>query len=251
MRVSILGAQIDAIDHDAFRRRVELFLDGQGSHTIVTPNPEFLVAAQKNQSFRDALNRADLALPDGFGLIVAARILGLPLRERVTGVDAVHTIAEVVAQRGKSMFLLGGEQGVAEKAAQALQKKYPGLKIAGAESGGQMEIGDWKLEIQDIIEQIRATSPDVLLVAFGHVKQELWMRDHLHLFPSVKIAMGVGGTLDYLAGAVSVPPRLIRSLGLEWLWRLMTQPWRAKRIFTATVHFMYLVIKDHFKTRSS
>ncbi len=248
MRVSILGVQIDVIDQDAFRRRAESFFYEQGGHTIVTPNPEFLVAAQRNAEFRSVLNSADLAIPDGTGLLVAARILGLPLKERVTGVEAVNAIANIAAQKGRSLFLLGGGDGVATRAADALQKKYPTLKIAGAESGGRIEMqnvtalggtphdavakcrmsphlaGPRTMRWQNdaVLEKIMQTDPDVLFVAFGQVKQELWIRDHLHLFPSVKIAMGVGGTLDYLAGVVSVPPYFVRAIGCEWLWRLVT-----------------------------
>ncbi|MBI4276312.1 WecB/TagA/CpsF family glycosyltransferase [Candidatus Uhrbacteria bacterium] len=246
MKVSILGVAIDAVTANEVGERVAGFLQKPKLHTIVTPNPEFLVEAQTNESFRSFLNAADLAIPDGIGLRIAAWILGVPLHTRITGVETVDAIAGVAAREGRSIFLLGGGEGIARRAADTLQKKYAGLKIVGADSGGRVALRNDKCRMQneDVLEKIKNAHPDVLLVALGHVKQEFWIRDHLHLFPSVKIAVGVGGTFDYLAGAVPVPPRLIRSIGLEWCWRLITQPWRARRIFTATIYFMYLVLKE-------
>lgn len=240
MSISILGIKLDQLDLKQAKNKVREFVDSNRLNLIVTPNPEFLLAARESQDFKKILNSADLSLPDGTGLVLAAHYLGLPKINRISGCDFVWELASYASQNSWSLYILGGERGVARKAAQSLLVQYPELKINGATSGynkqNQMK-GDQ--ELADLINHAR---PDILLVAFGAPKQELWIarnRDKLH---SVKVAMGVGGAFDYLAGRVRRAPKLIRKLGLEWLFRLIIQPSRIKRIYNAVIKFPIVVI---------
>ncbi len=220
----ILGIKVDNLTMEKALRKVEGFLEDGQQHYIVTPNPEFLVQAQKDQEFKTILNQADLALPDGIGLILAARFLGRPLKQKVAGTDLMEKICRRAAQKKWPVFLMGGQAGVAQKAGENLKKKYQGLEILSA-------------------EDVTFGRPAILFVAFGAPKQEKWIVQNLRKMPSVKLAMGVGGAFDFMAGRVRRAPKLFQRFGLEWLWRLFCQPWRIKRIFKAVVVFPWLVIK--------
>ncbi|MFH1597722.1 MAG: WecB/TagA/CpsF family glycosyltransferase [Patescibacteria group bacterium] len=243
MKVEILGVKIDKITNEEVLEKIQGYLDSDKSHFIVTPNPEFLVAAHHDKDFKGILNQADLAVPDGFGLKLAARYLGNPLKQRITGTDLTYQLAEICQKKHKSIYLLGALPGVAEQAAQKILELYPDIKIAGFESGYRTRF-HFKLPDFILLAKINRVKPDVLLVAFGASKQEKWINNHLANMPSLKIAMGVGGAFDFISGNVKRSPKLMRSLGLEWFWRLIVQPWRLDRIRTATWRFSRLVIKS-------
>lgn len=218
----ILGVKVDAHTRHEALERVDTLMHSSGQHLITTPNPEIVVAAQQDAEFCKILNQAALALPDGVGLMFAAWLLNHPFQERIAGSDFVWDLARLAAKRGYTIQLMGGKVGVAQEAAKRLKIKVERLKIVEA-------------------------NPDILLVALGHGKQEKWIVEHLQELPSVKIAMGVGGALDFIAGHVTRAPRLLRLLGLEWLWRLVRQPWRAPRIWRAVVVFSWLVLRAKFR----
>lgn len=241
----ILGVKVDNVTRASALAKVEDLLDSGRQHLITTPNPEFIVAAQTDVKFREIINGSALALPDGVGLIFAARILGVPLQERIAGSDFVWDIARLAAKRGYSMYLLGAGEGIARAAAEKLKAQNPNLKIVGA-AAGPSQLNTTKLSF---VGEIREAAPDILLVAMGHGKQEKWIVAHLHELPSVKIAMGVGGAFDFIAGRVKRAPRLLRVLGLEWLWRLVRQPRRLPRIFRAVVVFPWLVFLEKLSRR--
>nr|WP_255603314.1 WecB/TagA/CpsF family glycosyltransferase [Oscillochloris sp. ZM17-4] len=207
-----------------------------GPHQLVTVNPEFVIEAQANPTFRAALADADIATADGFGLILAARYLGMPLRGRVTGVELTRQLAGLCADRGYRMFLLGAAPGVAAEAAAALQAMYPGLIIAGTFAGSPQERHEPFLR-----QLIAAARPDVLLVAYGHPQQDLWIARNQPAL-QVPLAIGVGGTFDYLSGRVPRAPAPIRRIGLEWAYRLARQPSRWRRIMNAVPRFAWRVI---------
>jgi N-acetylglucosaminyldiphosphoundecaprenol N-acetyl-beta-D-mannosaminyltransferase len=240
MKVNILGVLIDNLKKSEVLRTVEQFLSDVRQHYIVTANPEMIVAAQKDEKFLEILNKADLSVPDGFGLILAARYLRRPLPERITGVDLMLDICQIAEQKNYSVYLFGGKEGVAQKAADSLQKKFSQLKIAGTENGGI--ISDQQSTADN--QQINSAKPDILFVALGAGKQEKWIAKNLQNLPSIKIAMGVGGAFDFISEKVKRAPRWIRKIGFEWLWRFFMQPWRFKRIFTATIKFSWKVIKN-------
>ncbi|HTK60626.1 MAG TPA: WecB/TagA/CpsF family glycosyltransferase, partial [Candidatus Baltobacteraceae bacterium] len=220
-RLTIAGVPVDPVTMKEARARASGFLGDGRQHFVVTPNPEMAVLADRDPGFRKILEASDLALPDGFGLRLAGLIEGKRIPETVTGAEFTLVLAYLAEQKNCSVYLLGAGRGVAEEAAKNLVLNFPELKIAGAEQGGSIRwiAGKWEEEA-DLASRISAAKPDILFVALGHGKQERWIRDHLPKLPSVKIAMGIGGTLDFLAGRVWRAPVILRRMHLEWLWRL-------------------------------
>src|SRR3989338_11300165 len=243
--IHILGVRIDAEKIDQARQKVREFLHSESQHTIITPNPEILVLAHRNKQFRDVLNRGSLNLCDGKGIELVAR----GKVKRIPGIDFMLDICKIATEEGKSVYLLGsGSREVVERTRSNLTVMYLGLKIVGAQKGPKIgRLKDWKIEENNsLVDDIRSKSPDILFVAFGHGKQELWIDPYLKELPSVKIAMGVGGAFDFISGKIPRAPQWMRAMGLEWLWRLFRQPWRAGRIWNATVKFLFFVFLEKF-----
>ena len=235
--IRILGVRVDDVSEVEALARVEAMIHAGGPHQVCTINPEFVVEAWRNQVFAAVLAGADLCIPDGYGLLLAARYYGVPLRGRVTGVELTWRLAALAAERGYRLFLLGANAGVAPAAAAALVARYPDLVIAGPFAGSPSPRHEPFLR-----QVIGAARPDILLVAYGHPRQDLWIaRNQPYL--GVPVAIGVGGTLDYLSGRVPRAPALMRQLGLEWLYRLARQPRRWRRILDAVPHFAWLVLR--------
>lgn len=199
---------------------------------IVTPNPELLVIASKDREYKSILNSAKLALPDGIGVMYGAWFVGKPLKQRIAGVDLVKSVCNYISKQPITVAFLGAGPNIAVKASDCLQKMYPGLKVVYAQSEWSKELNDKKV--------------DILFVAFGSPKQEIWIKNNLKNLP-VKIAIGVGGSFDFISGKTPRAPKFLRSLGLEWLFRLAIQPWRIKRQLSL-VKFVYLVIKQKLQT---
>ncbi len=223
-QVRILGTRVDNITGEETLDRIESFILEGAPRQIVTVNPEFMVMAQRDHGFRDILNAADLALPDGVGLLWASRLLGKPLRERVAGSDLVYRIAQRAAARGYSLYLLGAGPGIGQEASERLRARYPGLPIAGVYAGSPAAD-----EEEGIINRIRTASPQVLLVAYGAPAQDRWIHRNLGRL-GVPVSMGIGGALDFVSGKVERAPQWIQNLGLEWLFRLVQEPWRWRRM---------------------
>jgi len=198
---------------------------------IVTPNPELLVIADKNREYKNILNKAKLALPDGIGVILGAYFLGKPLKQRITGVDLVENLCKHVSKRPITVGFLGGGPNVAEETAECLRKKYPGLNV--------------KLVSQEWSEDFTKEKIDILFVAFGSPKQEIWIYENLKKLP-VKVCIGVGGSFDFISGKVPRAPGVLTKFGLEWLFRLLIQPWRIKRQLSL-IKFVYLIFKEKLK----
>ncbi len=242
-KVEILGVEIDDLSLQEILGKAKFFLSSQNQHYIVTPNPEFIVAAQQDREFKEILNYADIAVADGIGLVKAAKFLKQRL-QRVTGVDLMWNVAELAEQNNCSVYLLGGVESIAAKTAEILQQHFKNLQIAGAESGGVID--DPKKIDYQLIERIKISKAKILFVAFGQIKQEKWIFYHLDKLPNIKLAIGVGGAFDYITGVVKRPPAWIRSIGLEWLYRLIQQPRRYRRIINAVIVFPFLIIKKRF-----
>jgi N-acetylglucosaminyldiphosphoundecaprenol N-acetyl-beta-D-mannosaminyltransferase len=232
---TILSVRIDDLTPAEAVARCQGFIQAGGAHQVVTVNPEFVVTAQEDSEFARVLASADLAVPDGAGLLLAARWLGAPLRARVTGVDLSIRLADLAARQGYRLFLLGAAPGVAQRAAARLAADYPGLQVAGVHAGSPDPA-----EEASIVALIRTAAPQILLVAYGAPAQDKWIARNLERM-GVPLCMGVGGVLDYLAGAVPYAPAWLRRLGLEWLYRLARQPRRWRRIWRAVVVFPWLV----------
>lgn len=216
---------------------------GMGLATwLVTANAELIVRAGDNPTLAEALHRADVVVADGSGVVWAARTLGGFLPERLPGIEIAEGLIKWAAREGLTVYFLGAEPGVAESAIDRLSAKYPGLMVAGYQHGYFTDP-----EEQRIIEKIAMLKPDILLVALGAPRQELWLDRNLrHL--DVPLAVGVGGSFDVWAGRVKRAPTWAGDLGLEWLYRLVTQPWRARRML-ALPRFVCRVIKAKFTAR--
>ena len=236
--VTILGVPIHAVTRAETLAWVVDAVRAREPKQICTPNPEFLMTARRDPAFRDVLRAADLNIPDGVGLLWAARRLGQRLPERVAGSDLVGDIAALAAQSGWRLFLLGAAPGVAERAADVLRVRHPGLTVVGTESGSPRPD-----DADRLIALITAARPDVLFVAYGAPAQDKWIAAHRQRL-DVPVSMGVGGSLDFIAGIAPRAPRWLQRLGLEWLYRLARQPWRAKRIFTAVIEFPLAVLRQ-------
>ncbi len=235
--VTILGIPIHAITMSETLDWVAAAIADRSPRQICTTNPEFLMTARRDAAFREVLTDSDLNIPDGIGLLWAARRLGDRLPERVAGSDLVVAIAARAAREGWRLYLLGAAPGVAERAADVLRAAHPGLLVVGAESGSPRSE-----DAERLIGPIVAARPDVLFVAYGAPAQDKWIAAH-RVRLGVPVAIGVGGTLDFIAGQASRAPRWVQQLGLEWLYRFVRQPWRARRIAAAVIEFPLAVLR--------
>lgn len=241
MKANILGIGIETAPKEEVLRKFEGMLAGRDHHQIVTVNPEFLMEAQHHAAFRDVLRNADCAVADGIGIRFAAQALKQPVPPRITGIELLEDLCRIAAQQGWRVFLLGAGKGIAHGAANTLLERFPTLAIVGIEQG---ERHWWRLSDFDLRGKINRSHANILFVAYGAPKQDVWIARNLPHLHSVRIAMGVGGTFDFLAGKVRRAPALFRNLGFEWLWRLVMQPWRFQRILTATWRFWRAVQRE-------
>jgi N-acetylglucosaminyldiphosphoundecaprenol N-acetyl-beta-D-mannosaminyltransferase len=235
--IRILGVRIDDATYDDLLTYVDHYVASGQPHQIVTVNTEMVVTAHDDPAFRQVLNAADLNVADSIGLSLAARWLGHPLRERVTGSDGIWILAAHCARQGYRPFLLGAAPGIAELVSKRLQAANPGLSVAGTYAGSP------RLEDRDrVIAQVRAASPDLLLVAYGVPAEEKWIAHNRERL-GVPVMIGVGGAFDFVAGVTKRAPDWMRRAGLEWLHRLLREPWRWRRQM-ALPRFAALVILD-------
>lgn len=240
-RVMILDVPLDIVDMEQAAGKLAELMRRDGCSIIVTPNSEIVVNAGKDTELKGIISTADLIIPDGIGLVYASKLLGFPLKERVTGIDFLYRALGLLEKEQKSVFLLGGRpQGkgalsVAETAAMRMKERFPGLRIAGIHHGYFNDEEELK-----IVEEINRSGADFLCVALGSPKQEKFMgRYRGELL--VKAAIGVGGSLDVWAGTVKRAPKFFRDHGLEWFYRFVKQPARYKRI-AALPKFMIKVL---------
>lgn len=251
---------------------IDTLIASGAQHLITTPNPEILLESAWNKSLQRTLQSASLSLPDGIGILWAAKFLSLPSRgwigtffqwlfslgsillypayirtvlpERVTGTDTMQRICHHCEQKMYSVFLLGARAGVAEAAKKKLQERFPDIRIVGTYPGQPFTSDD-----EVMIRMINEYNPQILFVAFGAPKQELWISAHLSHMPSVKVAMGIGGAFDFISGSIQRAPSFMQQLGLEWLWRLFQEPKkRLPRIWNAVVVFPVKILRYKLKT---
>ena len=220
----VLGVRVDCVDMNAALARIEAFVDAGGRHLVATVNPEFVMRANDDREFARVLESAALCIADGSGVVWAARRQGCDLAAPVTGVDLIPLLAALCVRRGFRLYLLGAAPGVADELARQLREQNPGLEVA-AHAGSADPSSD-----DDAVERIEAVRPQVLLVAFGAPKQELWIDRVGGRLDGVAVAIGVGGSFDYLTGRVPRAPLWMRRAGIEWLFRLVRQPWRIRRM---------------------
>ncbi|MCB8943078.1 MAG: WecB/TagA/CpsF family glycosyltransferase [Ardenticatenaceae bacterium] len=223
--ISILNTPVHPVTMAHTIALAQQFMAEARLHQIATTNPEFVMAAQQDEAFRQVLWQADLCIPDGVGLVYAARWLGRPLPQRVPGSELIYHLAALAAQNGWKLFLLGAAPGVAEEAAVILQQKYPGLLIAGTFAGSPDPAAN-----ETIVQHINDSQADMLFVAYGAPRQDKWIARNKEALPTVRLALGVGGALDFVTGRAIRAPRWLQNLGLEWLYRLLREPWRWRRM---------------------
>lgn len=253
MRKSLimLSVPVDDLTMDRALSRIEEFIaSGRASgrsHQVATVNADFVVNALHDPELRHILQAADMATADGMPLVWGARLLGVPLTERVTGADMVPAIAERAAAKGYSLYLLGAAPGVAARAGEILQERYPGLIIAGVDSPPKRSI----LEIdRAVLDRIKAAKPDILLVAFGNPKQEKWISMYAREL-GVPLSIGIGGTLDLIAGVTRRAPRWMQRSGCEWLYRMAQEPQRLwKRYVRDMFYFGYFFVGQFWTMRT-
>lgn len=222
MRKEIMGVTFDDVTLEEAVAAGEALAAGPGFSYVVTPNPEIVAMARQTETYREILNGAGLVLPDGIGVVHAAKILGTPLKGRVPGIDFASALVERLARNGLRLFLLGAKPGVAEQAAENLRKAHPGLLICGTHDG-------YFQEDAPVVEEIKAAKADVLFTCLGAPKQEHWMVQY-GPETGVKLAVGLGGSLDVFAGTVERAPEAWRKAGMEWLYRLLKEPSRFGRM---------------------
>lgn len=233
----LLGVPIDAVTMDQAVSRILRLLESHRQHQVATPNSEMLVEASDNEVFRRILQTTSLNIPDGAGLLFAARFAGTRLPERVTGVDTLQHLCRVLTAE-HPVFLLGAQPGVAGRAAEVLKTQNPRLKIAGTFAGSPKET-----DSREAMARINATNATILFVAYGSPAQEMWIAKHLPSLTGIRVAMGVGGSFDFLAGVQKRAPVVFQKLYLEWLWRLFREPRRWRRIWNAVVVFPLMVLR--------
>ncbi len=259
MKINVLGVLVDNVSKQEAIAKIDSFVASGKHHYIVTPYSEMIVFSQSNPRYLSVLNTASLALPDGIGILWAAKFLSLPgnwltsifqivysgaaivfnkkyvqtiIKEQITGSRFIFDIAKLASERNYSLALVGGENNVAGLAAEQLKKSFPNLRINLALS--DREFGDV------LATEVSGSLSDILLIAYSPPKQELWIAENVEI---AKVTIGLGGTFDYLAGKRVVAPNFMHLMGLEWLWRLITQPWRIKRIWNAIPVFIWKVYK--------
>ncbi len=244
----ILGIPVDSTPEDVLLKRLLSFIKIKKQFFIVTPNPEIILLAQNDSDLKKALNFADISIPDGTGLIFAASVLNLNLKSRIPGRKFMEHLFELANTHKLKIYLLGGSHAVITGSLARMKKKYPSLVAKGMEGpklgqDGKPVDGE-ALEIErKVTSAINSFKPDILFIGFGAPKQEKWFSlNRMHL--AVGGAMVVGGSLDVYSGQKSQSPELLNRLGLEWLWRVATEPKRLFRIMNAVLVFPTLIFKE-------
>jgi len=222
MKINVLGVRFDNVTPEEALERGAQLMTQPGFHYVVTPNPEFVLAAEKDKEFQDVLNGADLVIPDGIGVIYSAKLLGTPLKSRVPGIEFSAGMLAHMDKVGGRVFLLGAKPGVAEQAAANISKDYPNLIICGTHDG-------YFKEDEPVVQIIKESSADLLFVCLGAPRQEKFMAKYGPEM-GVKLAMGLGGSLDVYAGVVERAPERWQKLNLEWAYRLVKEPKRIGRM---------------------
>ncbi len=230
MTVDVVGVPIQNVNMEEALQDVGAFLDKKERKIIVTPNAEILQLCVEDEAVRQTICQADYIIPDGIGVVKGAALLGTPIKCKVAGCDLAWNLLGEMQAKGKKLFLLGAKPGVAAAAAENMKKAFPGLNICGVQDGYFKEDGP-------VIEAINASGADALYVCLGVPKQEQWMVKNRQAL-DVSLMIGLGGSLDVFAGTVKRAPKIFIRLGLEWLYRLLKEPWRIKRMMKLPVFFI-------------
>jgi len=241
LRSNVAGVYIDDLTEQEAITRIKDLASGGRGHYLVVVNAAKAVAAEQDHRLREIISRADIVTADGMSVVWASRLLGRPLRERVTGIDLFEKRMACAAESGQSVFLLGARQDVVVAAAEVFKRRHSLLKIVGLHDGYFEEGAS-----SSVADQIRASGADLLFVAMGSPRQELWIAEHIDR-SGVKFAIGVGGAFDHLAGYAQRAPRWMQQSGLEWLHRLSREPRRLwRRYLLGNSRFLYIILRQAF-----
>ena len=243
---SLAGVKIDNFTMQEVINKIEGMIKEGKSSYIVTPNAAHIVLLQKDEEFRKAYESARLVLADGMPLIWVSKLLGVPLKEKISGSDLLPKLCEVAAEKGFRVFLLGGRPCAALKSAEALRKNYSALQIVGIYSppfGFEKD----KVENDKITKMIIRSKADILFIGLGAPKQEKWIYTHYKEL-NIPVSIGVGVTFEFIAGIVKRAPKWMQEIGLEWFFRLIQEPRRLwKRYLIGNTTFILLVLRELFK----
>lgn len=229
------GIGVSPLSYEDILTDIDIRMQQNLKSTIIAVNPEKVMAAEKNEQLRDLINNSTYGIPDGVGILLASKLKKGNITSRVTGVDMMDRLLQSAAEKGYRVFMYGAKEEVVAKAKANIEAKYPKIIISGYENG----------YVQDpavVVKKINDAQADILFVAMGSPKQELWIREHMNEV-SAKVFQGVGGSFDVFAGHVKRAPEFYRKLGLEWLYRLMKEPSRFKRQL-ALPKFLIKVIRS-------
>jgi len=241
-RIYILGIPITYINQKKAKNIILKWLNGEKIKLVYTPNPEIIMAALKDNKLKTAIEKADMITPDGIGVVWASRYSQKRLKQRVTGYDLVQSVFEAIKATDKKVYFLGGTSKVVKTAEKKMKQKYKGLNIVGTHNGYFDE-----QEEANIIEEINKLKPDLLLVGLGFPKQEKWLYDNKNKLNS-KVCITVGGCFDVMAGKLKRAPYIFQEFGLEWFYRLISQPTRIKRMMQLPI-FAIKVIMEVFNEK--
>ncbi|NIM06008.1 MAG: WecB/TagA/CpsF family glycosyltransferase [Armatimonadetes bacterium] len=222
--------------------KIDAYVKARSPHMVVTSDSSAIVRAHKDEELAAIMKAADLVTADGAGIVWMAKVLGLPVEQRVSGVDLIEKVCEQAAERGWSLYLLGAEPGVVNEAAKRLNLRYPGLQIVGC-MHGYFSAEEEPQVVADIAER----HPDVLLVGLGIPRQEKWIAHHLQEL-GVPVAIGVGGSFDVISSRLKRAPKWMQAAGLEWLYRTLQQPTRLPRLFSLP-QLLSMTLKAALKRR--
>ena len=246
-RVVISSAAIDNLTFSEAISRIEQLIARHSSEFVVTPNVDHIVRLKRDESFRAIYRNAALVLTDGVPLLWAARFLGTPIKEKISGSDLLPRLCEVAAKKGYRLFFLGGRPGAAELAAENCRRLYPGIKICGVYSP-PMGFENDHPELDKINGMIKKAAPDLLFVGLGSPKQEKWIYANKEIC-KVPVSIGIGVSFEFMAGIVKRAPRWMQKIGLEWLWRLAMEPVRLWRRYLGDTVFFWLIIRQKLKSK--
>ncbi len=241
-KVNILGFNIDNIRMAEAISKISGFIKDRTPHQVITVNSLMLNAALDNNRLKEVFKRSHLVVPDSIGILLAGKILGQPLAERVPGIDLMDQLFSLCQKERYSIYLLGAKPGVAAQAAENISRRFPGLNIAGTHNG---YFDDQEDDV--VIKEISSLKLDILFVGLNIPRQELWIDQHLKSL-GVPVTIGVGGSFDVISGRIKRAPRVMQILGLEWLWRTIVEPWRVKRIILLPV-FLWNVYQQKYQAQ--
>lgn len=248
---SLFGIKVANLSLAEATEAVLKLAESGGKHLVVTANPEIMVEAKRNQAYARVLAKASLVLPDGAGVVLASYFMGNPLSKgRVSGTDLVESILSKSGNKGLRLFIAGSTQAILDKTTHYFASKYTNIAPIGSYSAAanfkDISVIDHTQEGSELARRVNEFKPNILMLAFGHPRQELWLEENINKL-EVNVGIGVGGSFEFISGTISRAPKLVRMLYLEWVWRLILQPWRLRRILTALVVFPAYVLNEWFK----